>query len=87
MSFRSRFTGSFIIQNDGKAIKGVHAHMLVDVNVYITNVFGYSQCIHAFYIRTSKSGPDAKLFLISELMLTLLRGVGQLIFSDTYILI
>ena len=31
-----------------------------------------------FYIRTSKSGTEAQLFLISTLIMTLLRGVGQL---------
>ena len=31
-------------------------------------------------IRTSKSGPEAQLFLISNLIVTLLRGVGHLLY-------
>ena len=30
-------------------------------------------------IRTSKSGPDAQLFLIETLIVTLLRGIGELV--------
>ena len=40
----------------------------------------FSDRLHAFYIRTSKSGPEAQLFLSTKLIATLLRDVGQFLF-------
>ena len=36
-----------------------------------------------FYKRTSTSGPEAQLFLIPTLIMTLLKGVGKLIYVNT----